>query len=372
MVENIFQAALEMLATGGKAAVATLLASPGFMPLRTKGKFLVTSVETLRDIVRSHALAGEVWAEAQRVIAANQRSLQQFRVTAQDAAANGWYSEWTVEMLLEPLPEQCQEILQTLSELEDTGHRGTLVTMLTDHPRYSAGWRKLLVCDDETTAGGFGDAALEAWATRRGQEALRGEQHIIEDYQTAEGDTLRLLFEPIVPTPTVYVFGCGQVAFSLVRVATLAGFKVRVIDNEKIFANQELFPEAAATLVMEFDRVGEAFDFGPDDYVVLMTRGHQHDQQILEQIYACSARYLGMLGSKGRVAKMWQNLEAQGIDRTYLDRVHAPIGLNIRARSPEEISISIMAEIIQARNTGPVASSPRRPRRRHELPPATS
>jgi xanthine dehydrogenase accessory factor len=162
------------------------------------------------------------------------------------------------------------------------------------------------------------------------------------------------------------------VAFSLVRVATLAGFKVRVIDNERIFANQERFPEAAATLVMEFDQVGEAFDFGPDDYVVLMTRGHQHDQQILEQLYACSARYLGMLGSKGRVAKMWQNLEAQGIECTYLDRIHAPIGLDIRARSPEEISISIMAEIIQARNTNPVASFPRRPRRRHASHLATS
>lgn len=372
MVENIFQAALEILATGGKAAVATMLASPGFVPLCANSKLLVTSAETLRGMVGSDSLVAEVWAEAQRVIEADQRSLRQFGVTAQDAVANGWYRAWTVEMLLEPLTEQSQEILQTLIDLEDTGHRGTLVTMLTDHPQYPAGRRKLLVCDDDTTVGGLGDAALEAFVRRRGQEVLRGEQRIIEDYQTAQGETLRLLFEPMVPTSTIYVFGCGQVAVPLVRVATLAGFKVRVIDHGAAFANQERFPEAAATLVMEFDRVGEAFDFGPDDYVVLMTRGHQHDQQILEQLYKSSARYLGLLGSKDRIAKMWQNLEAKGIDRTYLDRVHAPIGLNIRARSPEEISISIIAEILHVRNTDPVEGFPRRPRRRHKPRTATS
>ena len=118
--------------------------------------------------------------------------------------------------------------------------------------------------------------------------------------------------------------------------------------------------------------VGEVFDFGPDDYVVLMTRGHQYDQQILAQIYACQARYLGMLGSKRRVTSLWQALEAQGIERHYLDRIHAPIGLNIHARSAEEISISILAEIIQARRTDPVALLPRRPRRRDEHRTAAS
>jgi xanthine/CO dehydrogenase XdhC/CoxF family maturation factor len=128
-----------------------------------------------------------------------------------------------------------------------------------------------------------------------------------------------------------------------------------VVDrNDPAFANPERFPDADATLAMAYTRVGEAFDFGQDDYVVLMTRGHASDHTILEQIYDCPARYLGMLGSKPRIAKIWQYLEARGIARQWLDRVHAPIGLNIHARSPEEISISILAELIHVRRTSPV------------------
>jgi xanthine dehydrogenase accessory factor len=111
---------------------------------------------------------------------------------------------------------------------------------------------------------------------------------------------------------------------------------------------------------MAFTRVGEAFDFGQDDYVVLMTRGHASDHTILEQMYDCPARYLGMLGSKPRIAKIWQYLAARGIAPQWLDRVHAPIGLNIHARSPEEIGISILAELIQVRRTSPVVIPQRR------------
>jgi xanthine dehydrogenase accessory factor len=148
------------------------------------------------------------------------------------------------------------------------------------------------------------------------------------------------------------VFGGGHVSFFVVRAAKLAGFKVKVIDDRPAFANTERFPEADATIVMEFDQVREAFDFGQDDYVVLVTRGHQHDQQILEQIYDCAARYIGMIGSKSKISKMWKRLEGKGIARRYLDRIHAPIGLNIGADTPEEIAISVVAELIRERREG--------------------
>jgi xanthine dehydrogenase accessory factor len=158
------------------------------------------------------------------------------------------------------------------------------------------------------------------------------------------------------------VFGGGHIVSPLVRVATLAGFRVRVIDDDPAFVNQERFPDADATIALAFHQVGEAFDFGQDDYIVLMTRGHAHDHTILEQIYDRPARYLGMLGSKPRIAKLWQHLEARGIAREWLDRMHAPIGLNIHARSPEEIGISILAELIHVRRTSPVVIPQRRRR----------
>jgi xanthine dehydrogenase accessory factor len=201
---------------------------------------------------------------------------------------------------------------------------------------------------------------LEAFVERRGQDVLQGENFAIETYQTADGDSLQIFLEPVLPTPTVYVFGGGHVSFFVVRAAKLAGFRAKVIDDRPAFANAERFPDADATIVMDFEQVREAFDFGQDDYVVLVTRGHQHDQRILEQIYDCQARYLGMIGSKSKISKMWKRLEARGIDRQYLDRVHAPVGLNIGADTPEEISISIMAEIIRERRLGKVEATRRK------------
>jgi len=318
----------------------------------------------------SDILDADIRAEAQRIMAQGPHSSRQFCVLDKDAVASGWYRAWTAELLIEPLQEQGDEILRTLVALEDTGHRGTLVTILTEHPQYPAGQRKLLVCDDGTMVGGPGDVRLEALVKQHGQKVLLGEQGIVEDYHTEDGSTLRLLLEPILPTPMLSVFGGGHIVSPLVRAAALAGFRVRVIDDDPTFINQERFPDADATIVMAFQRVGEMFDFGQDDYVVLMTRGHAHDHTILEQIYDCPARYLGMLGSKPRIAKIWQHLEARGVAREWLDRVHAPIGLNIHARSPEEIAVSILAELIQVRRTSPVVISPRKPRHSYRQPDA--
>jgi xanthine dehydrogenase accessory factor len=362
VARNIFQAALEMIDGGESAAMVTIVSAKGFVPVSATSKLLVTSTGTLLGRSGSDILDADIRAAAQRVLAQGPLSSRQFCVLDKDAVASGWYRSWTVELLIEPLREQGHEILHALVALEGTRHRGTLVTILTEPPRYPPGCRKLLVCDDGTMVGRLGDAQLEAAVRHRGQDVLLGEQCLLEDYHTEDGSTLRLLLEPMLPTPTLWVFGGEHIVAPLVCAATLVGFRVRVVDDDPAFVNRERFPEADATLVMPFAHVGETFDFGQDDYVVLITRGHGHDHTILEQIYDCPARYLGMLGSKPRIAKIWQNLEAKGIARAWLDRVHAPIGFNIHARSPEEISISILAELIHVRRTSPVVI-PRRQRR---------
>jgi len=362
VASNIFQTALEMLNGGENAALVTIVSAEGFVPVSATSKLLVTSTGTLLGRSGSDILDLDIRAAAQRVLAQGPHSSRQFCVLDKDAVASGWYRAWTVELLIEPLREHGHEILRTLLALEDTRQRGTLATILTEHPRYPADYRKLLVCDDGTLVGQLGDARLAAAVRHRGQEVLLGEQRLLEDYHTEDGSTLRLLLEPMLPIPTLWVFGRGHIVAPLVCAATLVGFRVRVIDDDPAFVNQERFLQADATLVMPFTHVGETFDFGQDDYVVLMTRGHGHDHTILEQIYDCPARYLGMLGSKARIAKIWQNLAAKGIARAWLDRVHAPIGFDIHARSPEEISISILAELIHVRRTSPVVI-PQRQRR---------
>jgi xanthine dehydrogenase accessory factor len=360
MIEDVFKSAIDMLDRGEQAAMSTIISSKGSLPMSEKSKMLVTPEGQIIGTVGGGCLEADVWAEARRVMEEGKSSIQQFILTEKYAGESGLNCGGIVEILTEPLPAQGREIFQTILELKDTGHRGTLVTILTDHARFPEGSRKLLLCDDGSIIGSMGDAALEAFVLEEGQKILQGEQFAILDYTLDDGSKLQLFMEPVLPSPTVYVFGGGHVSFFVVRAAKLAGFRVKVIDDRPAFANRERFPEADETIVMEFDQVRDEFDFGVDDYVVLVTRGHQHDQHILEQIYDCNARYIGMIGSKSKIAKMWQRLEAKGIDRKYLDRVHAPIGLNIGADSPEEIAISVVAELIRERREGKVQATLRK------------
>jgi xanthine dehydrogenase accessory factor len=360
MIEDVFKSAIDILDRGEKAAMSTIISSKGSLPMSEKSKMLVTPEGQIIGTVGGGCLEADVWAEARRVMEEGKSSIQQFILTEKYAGESGLNCGGIVEILTEPLPARGREIFETILELKDTCHRGTLVTILTDHARFPEGSRKLLLCDDGSIIGSLGDASLEAFVLEEGQKILQGEQFAILDYELDDGSKLRLFMEPVLPTPTVYVFGGGHVSFFVVRAAKLAGFKVKVIDDRPAFANQERFPEADEAIVMEFDQVREAFDFGVDDYVILVTRGHQHDQHILEQIYDCHARYIGMIGSKSKISKMWQRLEAKGIDRKYLDRVHAPIGLNIGADSPEEIAISVVAELIRERREGKVKATLRK------------
>jgi xanthine dehydrogenase accessory factor len=374
VIEDVFKSAIDILEQGGQAAMSTIIASKGSLPMSEKSKMLVTPEGQIIGTVGGGCLEADVWTEARRVMEQGKSSIQKFVLTEKYAGESGLNCGGIVEILTEPLPEQGGDIFRAILDLKDTGHRGTLVTVLTDHPRFPEGQRKLLLGDDGHTVGSLGDAALEAFVAKKGQKVLLGEQFAILDYEFEEAPPIKLFMEPVLPTPTVYVFGGGHVSFFVVRAAKLAGFKVKVIDDRPAFANKERFPEADDTIVMEFDQVKDAFDFGQDDYVILVTRGHQHDQHILEQIHDHQARYVGMIGSKSKISKMWKRLEARGVDRKYLDQVHAPIGLNIGADTPEEIAISVVAELIRERREGKVQTTQRKRShdRRREAAPIAS
>jgi xanthine/CO dehydrogenase XdhC/CoxF family maturation factor len=203
VTRHIFQAALDILHGGGNAAMVTIVSAEGFVPVSTTGKLLVTSTGTLMGRSGSDILDADIRAAAQRVLAQSPHSSRQCCVLEKDAVASGWYRAWTVALLIEPLREQGHEILRRLVALENSRHRGPLTTILTEHPRYPAGCRQLLVCDDGMTVGTLGDAPLEAIVRHRAQDVLCGEQRLLEEYHTEDGDTLRLLLEPVLPSPTL-------------------------------------------------------------------------------------------------------------------------------------------------------------------------
>jgi xanthine dehydrogenase accessory factor len=173
-----------------------------------------------------------------------------------------------------------------------------------------------------------------------------------------EGKPVSILLEPIRPEPTVFIFGCGHISTCLAPLAKTVGFHVVVTDDRPMFANRERFPEADEIVVAPFTEVFNRLKIDESAYLVIVTRGHLYDGAVLEQALQTSPRYIGMIGSQKKIGTLYANLMKRGISRDLLRGVHAPIGLDIGAETPEEIAISIVAELIQVRAEGDLDPPP--------------
>jgi xanthine dehydrogenase accessory factor len=163
------------------------------------------------------------------------------------------------------------------------------------------------------------------------------------------GGQLEVFVECITPQPAALVFGGGHISKSLAKVLDLAGFSVSVIDNREAYANAERFPEAAAVYAEEYEEVFPKLAVNEQTYIVIVTRGHRDDMRVLRWAIGTQAKYIAMIGSKRKTIGVVKELEKEGIPRTAFDRVYAPMGLEIGAVSPEEIAISVGAEMIAMR-----------------------
>jgi xanthine dehydrogenase accessory factor len=164
------------------------------------------------------------------------------------------------------------------------------------------------------------------------------------------GGVVDVFLEPIKPLPALIIFGGGHISFFLARIGKMVDFRVTIIDDRPEFANAERFPEADETIAEEIAAVTKRLDINSSSYIVIVTRGHQKDTQVLQWAATTPAGYIGMIGSKRKIHTVFSYLKTKGISQEQLDRVHSPIGLPIGAETPEEIAVSIMAEIIQVRH----------------------
>ena len=152
--------------------------------------------------------------------------------------------------------------------------------------------------------------------------------------------------EPLVQAGTVYIFGGGHVAQELVPVLSHVGFRCVVMDDREEFANREVFPQAAATIVGNLEGIGSYIDIRPCDYVCVMTRGHQFDYYVQRQALTMKPGYIGIMGSRNKIRVVTDKLLADGFTREEIEACHMPIGTDIRAETPAEIAISIAGELI--------------------------
>ena len=159
-----------------------------------------------------------------------------------------------------------------------------------------------------------------------------------------------VLIEPAAVPKEALLFGAGHVAKATAQLCAMTGFRVTVVDDRSEFANVHRFPEADAVFEIDsFENALSQFAISSDTFIVIFTRGHLHDKTVLAQALETDAGYIGMIGSRKKRDKIFLALQAAGFSQSALDRVHSPIGLVIGAETPEEIAVSIAAELIQER-----------------------
>jgi xanthine dehydrogenase accessory factor len=252
------------------------------------------------------------------------------------------------------------DVFEELVRLRNLGQKCALATIVEVRgsiPSFESA--KILVREDGSMIGTIGGGCVEAEVWNAAREVIQTEkpkhlnfnlgQDAAYDNGLICGGQLDVFVEPIMPVPHAFIFGAGHISKSLSKVATLAGFHSVVIDNRETFANQERFPEAIAVHAEEYEEVFPRLAINETSYIIIVTRGHRDDMRVLQLAIATEARYIAMIGSKRKVLNVIRELEKLGIAHAAFERIHAPMGLDIGAISPEEIAISVAAEMIAIR-----------------------
>ena len=252
------------------------------------------------------------------------------------------------------------DIYEEIVRLRKSGRRGAVATIVNVRgsiPSFKTA--KMLVRDDGSIVGTIGGGCVEAEVWQAAREVMESEKprsltfDLNQDpkYDTGLvcGGTLEIFIEPVLPPAELYIFGAGHVAESLYRVAGIAGFDITVVDDRESFANRERFPSAQEVIAEDFDKVTARLQLSEAAYIVIVTRGHHDDMRVLRWAVQTPARYIGMIGSKRKTISIFKELQKEGLAAELFDRVHAPVGLDIGAVTPEEIAVSITAELIAKR-----------------------
>src|SRR4051794_3541750 len=254
-----------------------------------------------------------------------------------------------------------QEVFAAVASALDRGEPAALVTILstTGSTPQRVG-AKMLVFGDGRQVGTIGGGCYENDAFWKAREAITTRKPQLLHYELDDdfaqetglicGGQMSVYIEPIEPSPELYVVGAGHVGYHLANLAHEVGFKVHVVDDREKFASRERFPNAAEVVAEDIPAWIARTHLAPHAYVVIVTRGHTNDLEALRALAPRDLRYLGLIGSRAKVARIYDQLVADNLAPDALKQVHAPIGLDIGAVTPQEIAVSILAELIAVKH----------------------
>lgn len=351
---DVYQELQLALKAGETCVLARIIRQIGSAPRTVGTKLLVRADGRPVGTIGGGLLEHEVLRKAHEVLAGGRPAVLEVRLTGQDAAASEMICGGSVDVLIEPVSSQdagAAAVFQALAELTEQGRRGVLVTVLTEDRR------RVLRTILTETGSVIGDAPERFQAAGVDPKQWTGtRRYALETMARNAGPVV--FVEPVEPEAMLVLFGAGHISIFVAPFASAVGFRVSVIDDREEFANPRRFPDADRILVGPVTDAFHRIAVTPSTYLVIVTRGHVHDRDALRAALATRPAYLGMIGSRRKRDLIYAALMEEGVAVEDLRQVHCPIGISIGAETPQEIAISIVAELIQVRAAGELRFRP--------------
>lgn len=329
---SVYDTIKESLKAGRKGVLATVISRSGSAPRDVGARMFIDENGQSDGTVGGGLLELQVQKTAIERKRAERAAVFHFQMNAKTVAEQGMLCGGNVDVLLEPVMARHNELYQRLADMERKGKKGIVVTSLTDS------FTKTLI---DESLGMIGDSMSESSAMHCLSLVAPGRPVVSDDGA--------FLVEPVFNRAQLYIFGAGHVSQFIAKVASMVDFAVTVIDDRQEFANHARFPDADDIIVDNFVTAFSSLSFSGNEFVVIVTRGHAHDADVLREALSRDARYIGMIGSKRKVKMIFDLMRQSGFSDGAILKVYAPIGLTIHAETPQEIAVSIVGQLIQIR-----------------------
>ncbi len=328
---DIYEIIEQYLKEGKRGILATVIYRAGSAPRDVGAKMLVGEDGKIYGTIGGGRLEADACSEAKCMMNKGEPRIMNVRMDSSAVADDGMLCGGNVDVLLEPVLQKYAGVYKKIGEMLQEDARGIVVT------KFGSGvFTKTLIDEDAAITG---DILPEKEVEELGNYLSEKRPYISDG----------IVVEPLRSPSVLYIFGAGHVSQFLARIAEIVDFHVVIIDDREEFANRERFPDADEIIVDDFHAVFDRLSFTGKEYVTIVTRGHQYDAYVLEEALRRRTKYVGMIGSRRKVKIVLDHMRKIGFDEETVAGVHAPIGLSIHAETPQEIAVSIVAELIAVR-----------------------
>ena len=351
-MQDVFHEAVNLLEKEEQLVMATVIRTKGSTPQKPGAKLLVRSDGSGVGTLGGGCVEGDIWyAASQLMRRGGDAQYREYELNEDLAAQDGLVCGGTMFFLIDPVyrPDQYLDYAKEIDAAYEGGPSVALASLIKSGPGKNLPiGAKLFIREDGSTEGSLGNPDLDTDAVKRahGLMAMGRNEYAISE------DGTEYFIEAYTTPPQLVICGGGHVSFALAAHAKPLGFRLFITDDREEFANPERFPDADMIVPKKPEEALDELPINANTFIVVATRGHRFDNVALAAAAATPAKYVGLMGSKRKTILIYEDLVRMGLDEERLRGIRSPIGLDIRARTPEEIAVSIIGEILMYRLGG--------------------